>query len=144
MTDQLVSSQFVVEIDGVETARFTESSGIQMSVDVFEYKEGGLNGYVHKLPGRVSYANITFKRGIAEGPELYNWYNRFITKADKSSELKNISIVLYTSLHVETMRWNLTAAYPAKWSGPSLTAASSDLLIESFDIAFDDVSVVRQ
>ena len=54
--DKLVSHQFVVEIDGVEAARFTESSGLQMTTDVFEYKEGGLNGYTHRLPGRVSYS----------------------------------------------------------------------------------------
>ncbi len=142
--DPLVSHQFVVEIDGIQSARFTESSGLQMSTDVFEYKEGGLNGYTHRLPGRVSYTPLTLKRGVADGPELYAWYNRFITAADKTTELKNISVVLYKVDHTEALRWNLHGAFPTKWSSPSLVSSSSDTLIESFEIAFADAEVVRQ
>ncbi|MBK6662191.1 MAG: phage tail protein [Thermoflexaceae bacterium] len=142
--DQLVSHQFVVEIDGVEAARFTESSGLQMTTDVFEYKEGGLNGYTHRLPGRVSYSTLSLKRGVADGPQLYAWYTRFNTAADKTGELKNISIVLYKTDHTEALRWNLHGAFPVKWSSPSLVASSSDTLIETFDLAFADAEVVRQ
>ena len=63
--DTYTQHQFGIEIGGVVNAVFDEISGLGAKMEVFEVKEGGLNGYVHKLPGRVSHGNITLKCGSA-------------------------------------------------------------------------------
>ena len=56
---------FFVELSGVFAALFTECSGLEVKRDVKEVVEGGVNNYVHKLPGRVSFSDITLKRGLS-------------------------------------------------------------------------------
>ena len=38
------SSTFLFEIDGQEIARFSEVSGLEVTAEVYEYDEGGVNG----------------------------------------------------------------------------------------------------
>jgi hypothetical protein len=45
-------------------AGFSECSGLEASIDVLEYREGGQNTFVHKFPGRASFSNITLKHGV--------------------------------------------------------------------------------
>ena len=42
---------------------FSECSGLEMSMQVEEYKEGGRNGAVLKFPTRVNWTNITSSAG---------------------------------------------------------------------------------
>ena len=72
--DPFAAFKFKVEIDGIQEAAFTECSGLEISTDVFEYKEGGLNEFVHKLPGRMKLSNVTLKRGFAVSNGLYKWF----------------------------------------------------------------------
>ncbi len=57
---------FTVAIPGVTDALglFYDCSGLEMSVDVLEYREGGNNDFVHHLPGRVQYPNLVLSRGV--------------------------------------------------------------------------------
>ena len=43
---------FAVEIEGLLVGGFTEVSGLESEIEVEEYREGGVNGFVHKLPGQ--------------------------------------------------------------------------------------------
>ena len=47
---------FAVEIEGLLVGGFTEVSGLESEVEVEEYREGGVNGFVHKLPVRTKFA----------------------------------------------------------------------------------------
>ncbi|MBI2766810.1 MAG: phage tail protein [Chloroflexi bacterium] len=136
--------QFAVEIDGLQAGWFTECSGLDMKTDVYEYKEGGLNGYTHKLPGRTSFSNLTLKRGMVDTSTLYDWYVRLISKADKSAELRRVSVVQMSLTHEEIHRWNLEKAFPVKWVGPSFHADQSAQSVESFELAFEQLALVRR
>ena len=50
-----------MEIEGIQQARFMECTGRGSQVEVVEYREGGDNATLRKLPGRVSYPDITLK-----------------------------------------------------------------------------------
>src|SRR3954471_21600460 len=45
---------------------FTECGGLEMNLAIEDYKEGGNNGAVLKFPGRVSWANLSLKRGVTQ------------------------------------------------------------------------------
>lgn len=144
MPDPQVGFRFAVEIAGIQDAVFTECSGFEVKIDVEEYKEGGLNDFVHKLPGRQSYTNLTLKRGVINSIELWDWLNRLVAAKAKKEEKKNISIVLYNGQGQEQLRWNLTAAYPIKWTSPSMQSDQSSILIESLELAYQEFTLVKR
>ena len=69
----LQSGRFLVEIGSEVVANFQECTGLTMEVEVQEYVEGGNNEFVHKLPGRVKYTNITLKRGVTDNAQFSAW-----------------------------------------------------------------------
>jgi phage tail-like protein len=144
MPDQLTSFRYQIEISGLRDAFFTECSGLEMKVDVEEYKEGGLNDYTHKLPGRRSYSNITLKRGVIDSIELYQWVDRVVTKKAKKEEKKNISLILYAEDRKESMRWNLINAFPVKWSGGSMNTDQSQVYVETLELAYQEFTLTKR
>ncbi|GAB4324350.1 MAG: phage tail protein [Dehalococcoidia bacterium] len=140
--DPLAGFRFGVEISGVQHAHFTEFSGLQAQTEVFEYKEGGVNSYTHKLPVRTSYSNVTLKWGMTTSRELLDWFDRLVAKGSASLERKDVSIILYDSQHQQALRWNLIGAFPVKWSMPTLASANSEVPIESLELAFNEVQTL--
>ncbi|WP_168121136.1 phage tail protein [Paenibacillus sp. HB172176] len=123
---------FWVELDGILVAGFSEVSGLEAETEFDEYREGGVNGYVHKLPKGVKFPNLVLKRGLTKSPALWNWYESSI---DGKLTRKSGAIVLQNPDGTEFGRWNFYDAYPVKWSGPQLNAATSDVAFESVEIA---------
>ncbi|MCC6192607.1 MAG: phage tail protein [Anaerolineales bacterium] len=130
-TDPYLGSHFFVEIDGIDHGGFTECSGLQAETEVTDYVEGGNNGFVHKLPGRTKFSNITLKWGSTDSTALWEWYLN-VTRGQV--ERKDVSVVLYNSEQEEVRRWNLREAYPVKWIGPAFTAATPAVAIETLEI----------
>ncbi len=131
--DPFQSFYFFVEIDGINCAGFTECSGLEITTETFEYKEGGLNTYTHKLPVRTSFGNVTLKRGLTDTTELWDWYMAVVRG---EVERKNVSIVQYNSAQEEVKRWDFKNAYPVKWVGPKFNAAGKqEVSIETLEIA---------
>lgn len=141
--DPYTSFRFSVEIDGITRAQFLECNGMQAQTEVFEYKEGGLNDYSHKLPGRTTYSNITLKRGMTDSTEMWDWYMKVVSAKNKANEVKDVSIVQFGVDNKEIHRWNLTAAFPVKWVGADYNSSNSTAGIETFELAFATLSAVK-
>ena len=57
--------RFEVTIDHkVELGNWTKCEGLTVEWELQEYREGGLNDYVHRLPGRRKFQNIKLTRPI--------------------------------------------------------------------------------
>ena len=132
--DPSPSFRFGVKIDGIDVARFSECSGLELEMETFEYKEGGLNSRVHRLPGRVKFTNLTLKKGIAkDGADLYKWVTD--TVAGQLS-VKPVTVTLYDLSGQNPLRtWNYVGAYPVKWSAVALNAEQNAIAIESLVLA---------
>lgn len=139
----MISFRFAVEIDGITHAGFQECSAIEAKTDVYEYKEGGLNGYTHKLPGQTTYSNVTLKYGVTDSSAIWDWYSRIINKKDKTADKRQVSIVQYDSTHKEVLRWNLADAFPVKWTGPTFDTTNSNVDVATLELAFGDLTVVK-
>lgn len=141
LPEYFLNNRFWVEIDNSLHAYFTQCSGLTAQTQFEEYREGGLNTYTHKLPTHTSYSNITLKRGYGESVQLWTWYEK---TAKGTPERKNISLILYSSEqgHQESRRWNLTNAYPIKWSGPEFDANAGSVPIESIELAYEYFTLV--
>ena len=141
--DPLSGHHFVVEMGQDAVAMFTECSGLQTTLEVFEYKEGGVNGYTHKLPVRASHSNVTLKWGTTTSNTLLDWYTRYSEQVSSGrGERRNISIILYDTTHTERLRWNLLSAFPVKWSGPSMNVGQSEVPVQTLELAFEGLETV--
>jgi phage tail-like protein len=130
-SDVYTTYRFWVEIDGITEAAFSECSGLQVETEVFEWQEGGLNDYVHRLPGRIKFSNITLKRGIA-GAALWEWY---CGNFEGQIKRRTLSIVLGGYAGATPVRWNIVGALPIKWTGPTLKADANETAVETIELA---------
>jgi len=135
--DPYMKFNFLVEIDGIAQAWFQECSGLDATTDPVEYREGGENTTVRKLPGKTTYSNIVLKRGITDSDELWKWRLNIIKG---KIERKNGSIVLCDLEGKEKLRWNFVNAWPTKWEGPSFDAKANDVAVETLTIAHEGLS----
>jgi phage tail-like protein len=136
--DPFVNYNFHLEIDGISRAAFHEVTGLESSIDVIEHREGGWNTTPFKFPGQAKYANIVLRWGMATDRDLYDWHMQWLEGAPAALR-KSGSIVLLDRAGKETMRWNFNSAWPCKWSGPAFNAESSDIAIESIELAHEGV-----
>ncbi|HUS09308.1 MAG TPA: phage tail protein [Pyrinomonadaceae bacterium] len=127
---------FKVEIEGVTQAAFSDCSGFGSSTDPIEYREGGENTTVRKLPGMTKHTNITLKWGLTDSRELYQWYRDIVTG---KVARKNGSIVLLDLDGTEKVRWNFYQGWPTKWDGPDFSAKGTDVAIETLEIAHEGI-----
>ncbi len=142
--DPFATCKFHVEIGEIKEAAFSECSGLEIATDVFEYQEGGLNEYSHKLPGRTKLSNVTLKRGFATSNELYNWYLEMEQDLlqGKNITRKQVTITLYsTSEPKELMSWTLNDAFPVKWVGPAFKAGEAAVAIETIEFAHHGITL---
>lgn len=134
--DPYGSYNFLVEIDGITRAAFREVSGLDSSIDSTEYREGGENITTRKLPGMVKFSNIVLKWGICDDHDLYDWHRQWL-KGDPKAPRKNGSVVLLDRQGQEKIRWNFFYAWPAKWSGPTFNAETTEIAIVTLELAHE-------
>ena len=136
---RLSALQVAVTFDGMPTAFFRSVSGLSMEIEVVEFREGGENGAVHKIPGRVKYPNIVLKQGFTGASDLQKWAFRI---AAGQFEHKNATIVISDQRSQVIARYTLTNAWPTKWSAPDFDATSNDVAIETIEIAHEGLRLV--
>jgi phage tail-like protein len=131
-TDPYKNYHFLVEIDGIVQAGFSECSGFGSEVQVVEYREGGDVTNARKLPGMAKYPDVSLKWGITDSRELYDWH----LKAIKGQvERKNGSIIILDDTGQEKGRWNFFNAWPSKYAGPSFNAKGNDIAIDTLTVS---------
>ena len=128
---------FAVEIEGLIVGGFTEVSGLESQVEVEEYREGGVNGFVHKLPGRAS----LLQPGAPARPDvlstLWDWYDNTTQGAIQP---RNGTIVLLDPQQIPVMWWDFRNALPVRWTGPTFNAASDEVGVESLELAHEGLT----
>ena len=135
--DPYVNFNFLVELQGVVEASFRECSGLEATTEVIDFRQGGDNTTVYKLPGKTSYGDITLKRGLTGSAELWNWRRLVI---EGQVQRKTGSIVVYDLANrTEVVRWNFVNAWPTKWTGPELNAMGNEVAIETLVLAHEGV-----
>ena len=129
--------RFRVEISGITQAVFNECVLPTVEWDTQELKEGGLNTYVHQLPGQRKVGKLTLKSGLGLA-SLLDWYKKFM---NQQWERKTVTIILMDVARQEVMRWNITGAYPISWKSPTLKHDDNSLAIEELVLACNEITV---
>ena len=134
-----VEGRFLFEVDGVTIGSFGEVYGLEVHVGVTTYAEGGENGFVHQLPGRMTWPNIILRRGVTDSDALFEWVNRtsgsgFAANSNKLKRSTGAITVLGTG-NERLRSWELRDVFAVRWSGPSFNAGSGRTLSEEIELA---------
>jgi len=132
---QFIDFQFGPEV------MFQSVSGLEVNLQTEPYKEGGENRFVHTLPVRSNYSNLTLKRGLFVDSKIIDW----CMDTFNNMEVKPVNLVvsLLNDLHLPLMTWNVVHAYPIKWSVSTLDAERNELAIESIELKYQYFKLLK-
>jgi phage tail-like protein len=142
--DPLRSYRFRVELTGVTAGGaavggFSEVTGLEVTSERVDYREGDERSHARKLPGIGQYAPITLKRGLIRDSELWSWIQEGMQGNVRRAD---VSIVLMDETgRREVMRWKCVRAWPGKWTGPGMNAKSGEVAIETLEISYEGLEV---
>lgn len=127
---------FFIELDGMMVGGFSECSGLSAETQFEEYREGGVNDYVHRLPGSSKNPPLVLKHGMTLGADMWDWYTEVVQCVGLGTPVKrkNGTVYLLNKEHIPVMWWNFTDALPMKWTGPELRADSASVAFESIEM----------
>lgn len=127
------------EIDKVAAGGFSECSGLESSIEVEEYKEGGNNGTVLKFPTRASTTPIQLKRGVGVDDQLWAWHNSFVMGR---GQRRDGLIVLQNDDGQPVKVWAFHRGLPTRYRGPSFNATQSAAAIEELEITHEGLALI--
>jgi phage tail-like protein len=128
---------FAVEIEGLLVGGFTQVDGLSGEVRFEEYREGGVNGYTHKLPGLTSYSNLQLRYGLTGVGMLWDW---FAATTEGSIQRRNGTVMLLNRQRVPVMWWNFRNALPVRWTGPAFDARDDQIAVEALELAHEGLT----
>lgn len=146
--DPLVSSQFMVIIDGIAVARFASVDGLSVEVEMIEYRDSTAPNLPRYRQGRAKPCRVTLKRGllVKNGADndfetsnrLLNWIEEY-RQGTISARNVVISVGSSEERHGGKADWMLYQCRPTKWSLGSLEGSSNTPLFETLELAVEEV-----
>jgi len=121
---------------------FTEVTGLDMQVEVIEYREGSsLEYHKTKMPGLQKFSNLTLKRGTIPGDsDFYKWIN---TINLNTAERRDIIISLLNEMHAPVMTWKAKNAFPVKVQASDLKSDGNEVAIETLELAHEGLNILN-
>ena len=121
-------------------AGFQEVTGLESSIEIHDYKEGGLNNHTRKFATNVNFGNITFKRGVALVPDLWAWF--LTVRQGSFGARRAITITHLDASGQAALIWYVSRALPAKYTGPAWNSNQSSTAIESLEVAHEGLTLI--
>jgi len=153
--DPLLGYRYQIRL-GSTTVGFSNVSGLKEESDTAEYREGHEISTVHKMPGIVSYDDVSFERGMTAGgkDELLEWRRDVISLGDRrnivtspgegapsGSIYRNVEIRVFTREGTVGRIITLKNAHPKSLEVSDLAADSSDVLIQTMVLAHEGMEI---
>jgi phage tail-like protein len=137
------NNRYLLEIDGISRAGFSQCTIPESSNEPIEYREGNDPPTPHKLVSLTSYGNLSLQWGAApDSLELYEW-RRLVEQGKLEEARRNIAIVLLDEEGNPAARWEFRDAWPQQYDAPDLDASGSEVAIESLEIVHEGMERVE-
>jgi len=135
--NRYLEMKFLVEIDGVESARFTDCGEIKGTKDFSEYSEGG-ELTPENIPAGVKFADVTLTRGASENKDMWNLSKNSANSASRkgSTETFAATIVQLGYDDEREEEFVLKECQVADWSSGKWDNKSSEVRMESMTLKF--------
>lgn len=137
MGDPAVNIVYRCTIDGfIPLGMWTKIEGLGMEYQVTEYREGGVNGYTHKILGPCKYTNLRLSRPVDSTSDLLMlWLQSNMVHV----VAQTMAITALTMAGDEITTWNLSGVVPVKWTGPSLDIMSNNVATETLELTYQEI-----
>ena len=139
------------------TAAFSQVTGIDASVDMIEFRQGNSNSLAPvKIPGLVKHGNVTLRFGYTHGNTFKKWVLDCVSEQRGKVPRKDVTIelidirngapngekpVAFSQSDSTAIRWVLSNAWVVKYNGVELDAKTSDVAMESVEIAYEELTI---
>jgi phage tail-like protein len=121
--------------------RFQKVRGLSAEIETTPIKAGGQNLYTQRLPTGISYGNLVLERGVVLGSLLAAEIN--VALSLFRFRPSNVLVTLLDGTGIPMSAWFFYKAYPVKWSTGDLDANDKNVLIESIELAYARMQVMR-
>lgn len=114
--------------------RFSEVSGLSTELEMESKPEGGEHRFVHNLPVRTKYGDVTLKRGKFLGSGILHWCHKAFDEF--KFEPSNVLISLMTSDHIPLYNWYLINAIPKRLEVSGFNAQNNEVVVETLVLSY--------
>jgi phage tail-like protein len=130
---------FSVHLGDDDSVSFAEVSGLDSETEVIEYRHGNSPVfYPIKMPGLGKVRNVTLRKGIfVNDSRFWDWYNEI--KMNTIGR-RTVVINLLDENGQPRATWTLNNAWPCKISGAELKSDTSEVAVESLEIAYETLT----
>lgn len=137
-SDPILGQSFFLDLQGAVKGYFTQCGGLSSSNEVILDKSVDANGRtrIRKIPGPIAYSNITLSKGLTSSLEVWQWIAD-IAEGKIADGRKNGTISLCDPAGEVVAEWTITAAWPVRVSGPSLSADGGKVGLEELELAIE-------
>lgn len=128
-------------------AAFQEISGIDPHIETEEVVEGGLNSFVHLLPGVTKHSNLVLKRGyVIASSNLAKWAASTVgTVLGTPIVPQTLNVNLLDATQQPLVTWTFAGAWPVKWEvGPLNSTDTSAVLTQRMEFAYTTVTTTTR
>lgn len=140
------------------TGGFTSISGLQVSTQNIQYREGGYNTTIHQVPGMTTFTPVSFSRGVLFGNDQAMAWMRGLFAAGTGSGLNSAAstdrnfrtdIVIKVNDHPNTdptqdvpkMAFKIHNAWITGLNYTDLDATNGAILFETMQLVHEGLSV---
>jgi phage tail-like protein len=129
--------EFTLNEEGIDV-RFQSVSGLDVTLDTEQIKEGGENRFEHVLPVRRKSTPLILKRGLLKPSS--SGITRWLQRAFNDEEVEPVDIVtikLLNEEHKPLMLWTINNVWPRSWKIGELNAENGAVLIETLELNYN-------
>ncbi len=137
MGDPALTIAYKCTLDGfIPLGIWTKIEGLGFEYQVTEYREGGVNGYTHKLLGPGKYTNLRLSRPVDSNSQyLMMWLQSNMIAVVPQT----MAITAMTAGGEDITTWNLAGVVPVKWSGPTLDLMGNAIATETLELSYQEI-----
>jgi len=137
--DPLRNFRFVLDIDGINQARFSEVTIGETTTEAVDYRDGNEDSRVRKLDGLNKYGNITLKWGVTDSTVLYEWHKAIVKGQIQQKNRKMVTIIVQDESGADKARFTVTEAWPTKYQLSGLNGKGNEVFIETLELVNEGI-----
>lgn len=127
-----IAMRFAVSIGTMTIERFVSCDGLTAEWEFDEFREGGQNGYLNRLPKALKHTNVKLTRPIdRHSRAIAAWF----TQTQVRPMRHEATIIAYDGNLRPVATWQLSGAWPVKYTGPQLLATSTLAAVETLELS---------
>lgn len=136
VSDPLQAFRFRVSISGIpSTVGFQKVGGLSREVEVSTYLEN-MYDHEHKLPGRETFGEITFERGMYQDASLEDAFKSLFTN---QAVRRDVTLNVLDRFGNIRRTFSFAECWFSKYEVGDFDATSSDVLIETLTMVFENM-----